>query len=341
MADSDESGNGSDEESISNSDVTVGGRKIQAVSDTDEIESVLGWMTIYTIGPVFTLDRKWLEERAAELGIPDHMLPSEVTPKRAFTRASQRLVKDTDVKNELPADVTAETEREDYSTFNLSIKDKRGEGDWKIIGTLNYEDGDVYSQATTDNPEYIEWFQMYSKEFAELYELMGRSHMGKDIRKMVREFCKKHSTSVKMRDAGAVYFVPAHYETHLMAFKELVEDINTHWKDMGFDCSIDTVEVIDSPGKREMVEQKVQKQLSETVEGIVTDALDKFDEEHAANEVVSELGKELASVENLAVEHNTLLNAEMSVRSALEEWKDKVRSDEEEIVEELVKKASV
>lgn len=327
------------EEKIS-TDVTVGGREIQAVTDGEEVESVLGWMTIYTIGPSFTVDRKWLEERADELGIPPEMLPSEVSPKRGYTRACKKIPKK--AAHVVPQDVTLSTDRVDYSTFNLEVTDRRGdEIDSEIIGVLEYDGGNVYTRAKTSNPERIEWFQSVAQEFKELHEEMVRSNLGKDVRKMIREFCKKHSTSVKMRDAGAVYFVPAHYQDGLMALKELVDDIDEHWKKSGFECSIDTVEVIDSPGKREMVEKKVRKSLGEAVEGIVEEALEKFDEERAANEVVSELGKELAQVESLAVEHNTLLNAEMSVRSALESWKSGVKEEEEELIEQLVQSVDV
>lgn len=321
-------------------DVTVGGREIQAVSDTDEVESVLGWMTIYTIGPSFTVEREWLEVRASELGIPHNMLPSEVTPKRAFTRASKKLPSEAEI--DLPADVEINTTRDDYSHFDLEITDRRdGELHSEVIGVLEYDEKEVYTRAKTSNPEYIEWFQILSREYKELFDLMGRSNLGKDVRKSVRSFCNDHSTSVKMRDAGAVYFVPAHYQDHLEAFQTLISDIDEHWKDEGFECRIDPVEVIDSPSKRQMVEEKVQKQLTETVDGIVEEALEKFDEERAANEVVSELGKELASVESLAVEHNTLLNAEMSVQEALENWKDSVKSEQEALVQGLVDEVEV
>lgn len=341
-------GNG-DEEQVS-TDVQVGGRDISMVTDGQEIESVLGWTVIYTIGPAFTVDRAWLEDRAEELGIPSGMLPSPVSPKRAHTRASTLLPEiNTDMLSDnvtslVPNGVELHTQRakNDNNVFHLEITDRRGEEMTATeIGDLIYEDQGVYTRATTSDPEYIEWFQTISEEFNTLYEKHLRSNMGKDVRKMVRGFCKEHSTSVKMRDAGAVYFVPAQYQDQLNGLKTLIDDINTHWKNVGFDATIDTIEVIDSPAKREMVESKVRKALSETVEGLVEDALDSFDEEKAANEVVSGLGKELAQVENLAVEHNTLLNAEMSVKSALASWKDQVKSDEEQLIDELVASVDV
>lgn len=321
-------------------DVTVGGKKIQLVSDTENVESVLGWMGIYTIGPSFTVDRGWLEDRANELGIPAHMLPSEVSSKRAFTRACKRLPNLT--PGILPQDVTISTSRVDYNTFNLEVTDRRGDGiKSDLMGVLQYDEGNVYTRAKTGNGEKIEWFQSYSQLFKETFDLMGRSNLGKDIRKMIREFCLDHSTSVKMRDAGAVYFIPAQYTDMAKALQTLVDDIDVHWKKEGFECSLDLIEVIDSPGKRGMVEAKVQKSLSSTVEGIVEEAVEMFDEERATNEVVSKLSKELASAESLAVEHNTLLNAEMSVKKALTEWKGSVKDDQQEIIDKLVDEVEV
>lgn len=334
------------DEKISTDNAMVGGKEIHAVTDGEDVESVLGWMTWYTFGSG-DVDRKWLEERASELGIPESWLPSPVTPRRAFTRASKMLVSET--AGIIPEDVEANTERSktDNKVFFLELIDRR-EGvensTSEVIGKLEYESGDenVYTRAKTSHPEYIEWFQMYAEEFKNLFDLYSRSNRIKEVRKAFRDrFLKLETTSVTMRPAGAVYFVPAHYQEGFEAYRELVADIDRLWKDEGYECTVDTVEVIDSPEKREMVEKKVRNSLEEAVEGIVEEAIDSFDEDRAANEVVSELGKELSKAENLAVEHNTLLNAEMSVRSALESWKSSVEEDEEELITKMVEKVDV
>lgn len=334
------------DEKLSTDNASVGGKEIHAVTDGEEVESVLGWMTWYTFGSG-DVDRKWLEERASELGIPESWLPSPVTPRRAFTRASKMLVPETN--GIIPADVEANTERSntDNKVFYLEVIDRR-EGvensTSDVIGKLEYDSDseNVYTRAKTSSPEYIEWFQMYSEEFKNLFDLYNHSNRIKEVRKAFRDrFLKAETTSVTMRPAGAVYFVPAHYQEGFEAYRQLVSDIETHWKDSGYECTVDTVEVIDSPEKRAMVEKKVRNSLEEAVEGIVEEALDEFDEEKAANEVVSELGKELANAENLAVEHNTLLNAEMSVRSALESWKADVEEDEEDLIQKMVEKVDV
>ena len=50
--------------------VQVGGKEIQAVTGEQDVESVLGWITFYTIGPAYSVPRDWLEEKANEVGLP-------------------------------------------------------------------------------------------------------------------------------------------------------------------------------------------------------------------------------------------------------------------------------
>ena len=324
--------------SMSDDTVSVGGRQIQAVADAD---NALGWVVYYTVGPNFLVPREWLVARSQELGLHDSMLPTETSPKRAFTRTSTRLADELPA-NVFPPDVEAVVSRVDYSTFNLEIIDRRdGEIESAIIGQFQYDSEDVYYRLSSSNPEHMEWFRAAQAGFESLYSDMKVSNMGKDVRKMIREFCTHHSTSVKMRPAGAVYFVPAHYESELMALKQMLDEINVEFKDHGFTASIDTIEVVDSPAKRELIEQKVRDNLEIAVSGLVEDALDAFSEDQAANAVVANLGQELASIENLALEHNTLLSAEISVREALENWKNSVRGDNRSLVQKIIDEVDV
>jgi len=319
--------------------VQVGGKEIQAVTGEEDVDSVLGWITFYTIGPAYSVPRDWLEEKANEVGLPREMLPSETSPKRAFTRACNRVTRET--AGAVPENVEADTSRKDYSTFRIELTDRRGDGvDMDVIGELIYEDGQVYTQAKTGEPEYLDFYQTYAASFKEIFEEMKQSNLGKDIRNSVREFATQHSTSVRMRDGGAVYFVPAHYEELMSAWKEIIGGLN-EWKDRGHPAALDTVEVIDSPAKREMVEQKVRQSLTEAVEGIVDEALEELDEDQAAAEVVAGLADELDEAENMAVEHNALLNADISVRQSLESWKNRVSGDKEQLVDRLVQQVDV
>lgn len=322
---------------------TVGGTQIQAVKD-DDIENILGWTVIYTIGPDFTVGRSWLESRASELGIDSRFLPPETSSKRAYTRACKRL-EDYSLGAARHPDVEAVTEREDHSTFAVELIDRRPDDSVShpVIGHIVYEDGQPIYETKTSETEYVETFSKYRQQMDDEFALQKESNTGGDIRRMVREFAKhKDSAGVKMRDAGAVYFVPRQAGDGLMKLKTLVKEINESWKTSGFQAAVDTIEVIDSAEKRNMVERKVRRTLDTIVESALEGAFDELDEETAAQDVVGDVGAELVRAENVAAEHNALLDVEMSVEETLEEWKDRVSSEEKEkLVEAAMKEVDV
>lgn len=323
----------SDEGGIENP--TISGHEIQAVTD-GEVENLLGATIVYVIGPDFTVDRGWLEGRAGELGIAPDVLPSETSPKRAFTRAADR-VTDYSLGDARHPDVSVETTRQDYNTFEFELIDRRPDDSvtHEIVGEFEYVDGSPVHQTRTEEADYVETFAKYASQFQDEWELQKESNTGGDIRRMIREFIKRPDTAgVKMRDAGAVYFVPRSSLDEMLKLKELVEEINTSWKTSGFEAAVDTIEVIDSADKRDMVERKVRRTMDDIVESALDAAFDELDEETAAQDVVSEVGADLVRAENVAVEHNALLDVELSVEEVLESWKDDVSGEQkEELVE--------
>ena len=333
-----------DEGSIDSEPTTVGGHEIQVVGD-GEVEDILGWTVVYTIGPSFTVDRNWLESRASELGLSRRHLPSETTDKRAYTRACKS-VGDMRLGEARHPDVEVETERENYNTFNVKLEDQRGdelEVNTEIIGQLVYEDGSIVSSVKTSQESYIETFREYAQAASDSMEIHGQSNTGGDLRRAIREFVKSTDTSgVKMRDAGAVYFVPRQAGESLMAFKQLIKEVDANWKTSGFECAVDTIEVIDSVEKRDMVERKVEKEIDSVVESALTTAFEEIDEGEAAMEVVSQVGEDLVRAENVAAEHNALLDVELSVEEVLKDWKDRVSTeDKEDLIEAAVEEVDL
>jgi hypothetical protein len=319
--------------------VTIDGQDISAVPDNLDEQDILGWITIYTVGPQFRVNRAWLEENAAELGIPAQYLPSETSPRRAFTRTMNRGSLDmTEIGVESQSryvEVDFWRDNENKKMFHMEVSDRRdGESHSEDIGQIEYDDGALLLRPSTDNPEYLDLFAAYDEWVKSEFETMKESNLGKDIRKMVREFASSHTPGVKMRDGGAVYFVPAHYGDHLMAFKELMDRVNDQWKDLGHACRIDTVEVLDSAEKQQMVKRQVDKEIRSRVESVLDEAFDQLNENAAAQEVVADLAEndEFARANTLAEEHNALLSVEVSVREVLEEWKENVTQDDKELV---------
>lgn len=151
---------------------------------------------------------------------------------------------------------------------------------------------------------------------------------------MIRNFISGHAPGVKMRDGGAVYFTPVHYGEHLMAFKELVDSMNTQWKDEGHACRIDTVEVLDSAEKQQMIKRQVDKEIRSRLDDALEEAFNQLDENKAAEEVIQSLSEndDFNRANTLAEEHNALLSAEISVREVLSEWKEEFIGDDKNLV---------
>lgn len=322
----------------------IGPVEIEADGVSGEL---LGWQIIFTVGDEFTVPVEWVEQRFMDLGLPGHLLPNQITPRRAFVHAGKRVIQQADL--DLPNEVDVRTWRntpEDYLTFHLEVTDRRNDDldpEGSTIGYFGYDPDSEEVRANMD-PEVSkmergdELSRIYAdcaETFQQDFELLKTSYKGEDVRKMIRDrFVKGASTSVRMRDGGAVYFVPAQYGDALRALIEIMEGINSEWKDEGFDAQLEAYEIIDTEEKRAMVAQKVENELENTVEKAMEAAFEELDGDVAAQKAISEAGSELVEAENLAVEHNALLEAELSVKKEIESWKEKVADEEQEKVVE-------
>ncbi len=324
---------------------SVAGTQVTAVTD-ENITDILGWTVVYTIGPRFTVDRTWLEEAAGRLGLDPDLLPAQTTERRAWSRACKRADR-TDLSDARHALVDVETNRDedDSSVFHLEVVDRRPDDSivHESVARFEYDSGSLITSVTTSVPDYVELASEYASHTQELFELHKQSNTGADLRRAIREFVKKTDTAgVKMRDAGAVYFVPRQAGNDLLAFKELMQEVDETWKTSGFECAVDTIEVVDSADKREMVERKVRHTLDSVVESALESAFEELDEETAAQDVVSEVGSDLVRAENVALEHNALLDVELSVEETIESWKDRVVDEQKEaLVEAAAKEVDV
>lgn len=332
--------------------VKVGGKEIAAVldeQDADELE-ILGWTVIFTVGNDFVVDREWLEARATELGIPHHLLPRQTSKKRAFGRAANRLTRTAHSWDEHEDDVQVSLHKESHKEYHVEVTDRRdGDVTATKVGGLFWdtdldpsgmraqvghpERGTESDVDVTKGSEFYELFGDYLQAFKEEMDLMQRSNLGEDIRTMIRGFATRKSESVKLRDGGAVYFCPVTTEEVIMAMKTLLEDLNSEWKNSGFECAIDTIEVINTEEKRDMVEKRARKRVRSRVEDVIGDALDQLNEEDVIDEVVGSVEDELEDVESFADTYNALLNVEIAVEDELEDWKNRVTEEQEELIE--------
>lgn len=335
--------------------VKVGGKEIAAVldeQDADELE-ILGWTVIFTVGNDFVVDREWLEARATELGIPHHLLPRQTSKKRAFGRAANRLTRTAHSWDEHEDDVQVSLHKESHKEYHVEVTDRRdGDVTATKVGGLFWdtdldpsgmraqvghpERGTESDVDVTKGSEFYELFGDYLQAFKEEMDLMQRSNLGEDIRTMLRGFFTRKSASVKLRDGGAVYFAPVTTEEVVQAMKQLVRDLNDEWKNSGFEAEVNTIEVINTEEKREMVEKRARKRVEEQVGKAMEEALDQLDESDVIDEVVDSVEENLEDVEGFADTYNALLDVEIAVEDELEGWKNRVTEEQEELIDAVL-----
>lgn len=83
-----------------------------------------------------------------------------------------------------------------------------------------------------------------------------------------------------------------------------------------------------------MVEEKVRRDLQNQINELVEEAIeDLADEDTLVDDLLTEIEAELEDVEGFAEQYNALLDAEMTVREYLEQWKDDATGDAEDLVD--------
>jgi len=323
--------------------VKVGGQNIEAVADDSDRE-ILGWVVPFTIGNDFIVPRSWLETRASDLGLSHAVLPSKTSKKRAFTRAGgfveDRNVAGIEQENE-NVEIHLEKVKYEYE-YRVEVHDRRQENefDGEMIAYIGYDsETESLNWNPRIKPEHEMWqaAQDYIGAFRDEWDLQQKSNTGRDIRSMITRFFTTRSQSVKFRAGGGVYFAPVAAEEVVKAFDTLVSDINSEHKKSGFPCELDTIEVADSDEKKSMVEEKVRRDLERQVSELIEDAIDNLaDEDTLVDDLIGDIENELDDVEGFAGQYNALLDAEMTVREYLEDWKTTTTGEAEDLVEEVL-----
>lgn len=341
-----------EEADIQKGDVTVAGTKLSGLHDDIDGEDVevLGFATIFTIGELLEVPAQFLEDQAEQEGLSDKYLPRRPTPKKAYTRACTRLFwgragfgrydeYEVEAKkiNTALYTVQAEYYDEDAEEFR----------DTGALGNLSYDYDEqqlVARQRTTD-PDLVDLWEQIEKLARSRFDEMLETYTGSDLRAMVRNVIGDQY-SVSLRNAGAVYFVPANQADDLRKVSAVVDACNTFKKPGRPPAQVAMLEVIDSKDKREFVETRVQTELSEKVEKALGQAADRIDEEGQLTDELEESIEEtltavLSESTNVAEQYNALLRANMEVESIVENLKSEFRDEVGEIAEEVVQRDEV
>jgi hypothetical protein len=333
----------SNDQTTLNGSVMIGDQKIEAVVDEDNNRDIIGWIVPFTIGNDFVVPRDWLEQRAKELNISRRFLPIETSDKRAFTRAGNRVDSRFDCPME-SEELEMNLEKVPYKrTYHLEVHDRREEEefDGDVIGVIKFDNEstsliDARPKVAPGDEMWDSWNE-YLGKFENEFELMRNSNLGEDIRHMITSFFQSETKSVKFRAGGGVYFAPPTTGQVVNGLDQLMSEINEKHKDSGFPCELDTIEVADSDDKKNMVEEKVAREIESKVQEVVEDAFEEIaDDETLMDDVLGSVEEELDDVNDFADEYNALLNAEMTVNEHLEEWKLQATGEAEDLVDELL-----
>jgi len=365
------------------SDFDIDGDQLTAVVDMDDGEGgegadvpAIGYTMIYTIGEM-VVPREWLMGRMEDLGLPvwcpgmegekEYMLPPKVTPKRAFTRTRKYLIDSANEHQQIGGrPVEFETRKGDTNTFHVlanaffegDIDGIDDDGEWRqvTIGVCRYnkEHGAMTVDAKVDDDDPLHSAWMNLKDAAlEMFIEMQESHIGKDVQKMMFKYVNHWTDSVKFREGGAVYFVPAKHEASLLALKTLITDINNgvtdegeKFKDTGKNCEIQRIPVVNNGEMRQAVEDRARAHVENEVSSALPAAFESYEDQLENNEevlidgIVEVLEEQLVETDDFATEYNALLDAELDVRDAVESWMEGRRLGEakQNIVEEALAK---
>lgn len=334
-------------------DVKVGGEEIEAVPDNEDLE-ILGWTAISTIGNDFVVPRDWLEATANDAGLDPELLPPETSRKRAYNRALSRLCDRPRSWDEKVDDIEVGLHEEAHDEYHIEVTDRRDDDvTTEKLGAIVFDyDKDPSKPVVRPghpNPEKrcvydlsdgTKWYKLwmdYVRAFGAEYDEMRASNLGRDLRAALTGWFTEESRSVKLRNGGAVYFAPITAEETVRAWKDLIEAAGEEHKSAreGYRTEVSLMKVQNAEEERETIERRAVQEIREDIEDLVEDAIEELDEGALVDELVGELGSEVDELDDFASEYNVLLDAEITIERYLNEWKDELEGDAEELIERV------
>ena len=325
-------------------DADVNGQEILSVVGAEDAEDVevVGQAIWYTIGSDFVVStddsaeetgREWLLRRMEELELPAWMAPPEVTPKGAFTRTRDFLVTPQNDDTEIGGrTVEFETKRATHDTWHILANTyftadelNQDDGEWRqvTVGVVRYmkdhESVATIPKIDRDDAMWDAW-EYFAARAVEMHETMQVSHIGRDIQKLLHRFTHEWTHTVKFRDGGAVYFVPAQYEAELDALKTLVEELGVEFKTHGKDCELKRLPVVNDDERRRMVRERAETWLDERVDAAIEAGLSEFETEmdELSDDVIEAAKDELGESDEFANQYNALLDLRLSVEDVID-----------------------
>jgi hypothetical protein len=331
-------------------DVEAKGKDLLSIVGAEDAEdvNVVGQAIWYTIGGDFVIStgddaeetgREWLVRRMGELGLPEWMAPTKTTAKGAFTRTRDFLVTPKNDEMEIGGRrVEFETKRATHDTWHLLANSyftadelDAEDGEWRqvTVGVVRYmkEHQSVATIPKIDRDDGM-WdaWEYFAGRAVEMHDEMQDAHIGRDVQKLMQRFTHEWTHTVKFRDGGAVYFVPAQYEAELDALKTLVEEIDGRFKTHGRNAELKRLPVVDDDERRRMVRERAEAWLDERVDDALDAGLSEFEEEmdELTEDVVDAAKDELGDSDGFANQYNALLDLRLSVEDVIDARREEV-----------------
>lgn len=344
--------------------------------DEQEEVEIIGHLISYTIGSDFLVPRDWLKRRMAELDLYIHdptgekelMIPPKVTPKRAFNRTRDHLIDEVTAKRD---DFHGDGRRKINGRATQFATKKATNDEWHITaeayftadelntglppGEAEYEDGEfrqttiavfrydgenegmVDHRKIDEDDAMWETWEILRDEAHELFGDMQTHNIGRDIQKMLNRYVNHWTDTIKVRDGGAVYFVPAGYDDSVRALKTLIDEMNTQHKHRGRDCELLRIGVTNSEEERKQIEAKARKHLEKQVDSALEAAFAALaEDESTPEEIGRELEDRLEGIDEFAGQYNALLSARLAAQDVLEDKLSQLQGVKEDIVADVL-----
>lgn len=328
--------------------------------EEEEVNEFIGFLTFSTTGEALA-PREWLLKQWENYDLPQGLIPKEPSNWSAYRRMKNELLEDADYRH-------YQVYNEEYNrTFNckfdLEKSDEMGSntyilyskiffpeeligeegGDWRQrrMGHMEFyrPKEDATGQLLTHfgeakGTEHHDAAQRLSERAMELFRVMQSHHNYSDLQKIIDQF-RSRANAIPIR--RAVYFVGFHHQDTIDGLSNLWRDMNK-FKSSGEDMRIETTPVVNIESQREMVAERVEEKVKSLVDDIVDETLSKFEEDDdmTAENTSREILNQLSESYDISAEYNELLSLRLSVKDILEERREELAEEQEDIIDSVI-----
>lgn len=233
---------------------------VSAVSDIKNPESIIGYLTWYSVGDAL-YDRSELLVKLLSANIDANYLPKEIRPSDAYRRATKAVETKRfreneaakEYKNYIIRDVVTSGEKLQRNIVVETVNQEGERLDYEAEGAKMYFDkkSNRFSFDAQENHA-----EELAEEAQKNYELFLKAHNGATIRASVTQYINNLSPT-PVRPSGGVYFVPFKYEKNLRNLVTYVSSLEKGEAHM--------IPLVNDDENRSLVREKVKEHLEKVI----------------------------------------------------------------------------